>query len=91
MIGRLAQHANLARQYRGWNKLERDAAHLLTETRHHACCYGQRRFRRYVAPRWPGAPGGKHQVAAHIVDQLNQCLLDCRAVVSDQALVCLQR
>src|SRR6266849_1208358 len=83
----LAYHRDLPRKDRRGHELEADPAHLLAEARHDLVRDGERRLGRDVAGRGPGAPGGQHQMALLAVDELDQCGLDHRPLVRDEALL----
>src|SRR5688572_18726973 len=79
-------HAHLPRENRGRHELEADLAHLLAEAGHDFVRHRERRFRRDVARRRPGAAGGEHQVAAFTVHQLLERPLDGGPLVGYQPL-----
>src|SRR5688572_12178532 len=81
-----ADHAHLPRQDRGRHELEADLAHLLAEAGHDLVRHRERRFRRDVARRRPGAAGGEHEVAAFTVHQLLERPLDGGPLVGYQPL-----
>ena len=82
-----ADDADLPRQDRRRHEVQRHLPHLLAEARHHAVRDGERRLRRHVARRGPGAAGRQHEVAADDVDELDQRALDDRLLVGNQPLL----
>ncbi|UCW44489.1 hypothetical protein [Pseudomonas phage PPAT] len=71
--------------------MQADLAHLLAKSRHFLGGDGQRGLGRHIAARRAGAARGEHQIAAGMVDQVDQRFGDCRLVVRNQALHPLPR
>ena len=81
----VADHRDLARQDGGGHEFQADPAHLLAEAGHELVGDGERGLGRDVARGRAGAAGGEHQMAAGLIDQLDQGRLDHRLLVRNQA------
>ena len=80
-----ANHADLTRENRRRYKVQADLTHLLAKAWHHAVGNRQRSIRRHIATRRARAARRQHQVAAHLIDQLAQGLLNDGLLIGDQA------
>ena len=81
----LADNANLTRKNGRRYKVQAHLTHLLTKAGHHPIGNRQRRIRSDVTTGRARAAGSQHQMAAHFIHQLAQCLLNNNLFIRDQA------
>ena len=71
-------------QDRGGHEVQADLAHLLAKPWHFLVGHRQRGFGRDIAFGWARASRGQHQVAAALINQLDQCALNDRLFIGDE-------
>ena len=71
--------------------MQADLAHLLAKAGHVLGGDGQRGLGRHIAARRAGAAGGQHQIAAGVVDQVDQRFGNRGLVIRNQSLHALPR
>jgi len=86
----LAQNADLPRQYRGGNEFKRYAPHLFAESGHFARSYGKCCLGRYVAARRTGTTSCQNEIAADVIDEFDQSLLNRALFIGNEPLMCLK-